>query len=53
MVLVSVTWVGVAVALRVVGVVHVLDVLGEWLGPVVRRGQMILDSGWCLERDQE
>ena len=29
MVLVSVTWVGIAVALRVVGVVHVLDVLGE------------------------
>jgi hypothetical protein len=29
MVLVSVTWVGVAAALRVAGVVHVLDVLGE------------------------
>jgi len=29
MVQVSVTWVGDAVALRVVGVVHVLDVLGE------------------------
>jgi len=27
--LVSVTWVGVAVSLRVVGVVHVLDVLGK------------------------
>ena len=29
MMLVSVTWVGVAVALRVTGVVHVLDVLGK------------------------
>ena len=29
MVLVSVTWVGVTVALRVAGVMHVLDVLGE------------------------
>ena len=29
MVLVGVNWVGVAVALRVAGVVHVLDVLGE------------------------
>ena len=29
MALVSVTWVGVAVSPRVVGVVHVLDVLGE------------------------
>jgi hypothetical protein len=29
MVLVSVTWVGVAVAWRVPGAVHVLDVLGE------------------------
>jgi len=53
MVLVSVTWVGDAVALRVVGVVHVLDVLGEQLGPVVHREQMILDNGWCLEREKE
>jgi len=29
MVLVSATWVGAAVSLRVAGVVHVLDVLGE------------------------
>jgi len=29
MVLVSVTWVGVAVALRIAGVVHVLDALDE------------------------
>jgi len=29
MVLVSMTWVGVAISLRVVGVVHVIDVLGE------------------------
>jgi len=29
MVLVSVTWVGVAVALLIDGVVHMLDVLGE------------------------
>ena len=34
MLLVSVTWVGVAVASRVAGVVHVLDVLGDvaWSG---------------------
>jgi len=29
MVLVSVTWVGIVVALRVAGVVYMLDVLGE------------------------
>ena len=33
---VSLFWVGVAVALRFAGVVHVLDVLGL-LGPVARR----------------
>jgi hypothetical protein len=32
MVLLSVTWVGGAVALRVAGVVHVLDVRGEMFG---------------------
>ena len=53
MVLVSVTWVGVAVALRVAGVVHVPDALGEWLGPVVCRGQIIMDRGWCLEEEGE
>jgi len=52
MVLVSVTSVGAAVVLRVVGVVRVLDVLSEWLGPIVHE-QMILDSGWCLERERE
>ena len=31
------TWVGIAVALRVAGIVHMLDVLGDLLGPVVRR----------------
>ena len=36
MALVSVIWVGIAVAPRVAGVVHVLDVLGDLLGPVVR-----------------
>ena len=35
-VLVGLTWVGVAVALRVAGIVHMLDVLGDLLGPVVR-----------------
>ena len=30
-----------AVLLRVVGVVRVLDVLGNLLGPVIRRGQML------------
>ena len=50
-VLVSVTWVGVTVALRVSGVVHVLDVLSEWLGPVACHGQIIMDRGWCLEEE--
>ena len=35
-VLVGLTWVGVAVGQRVAGVVHMLDVLGDLLGPVVR-----------------
>ena len=34
-VLVGLTWVGVAVGQRVAGVVHTLDVLGDLLGPVV------------------
>ena len=34
---VDLIWVGVAVALGFTGVVRVLDVLGELLGPVVRR----------------
>jgi hypothetical protein len=38
-VLVSMTW---------AGAVHVRDVLGDWLGPIVRRRQIIVDSGWCL-----
>ena len=36
-VLVGLIWVGVAVELGFAGVVRVLDVLGELLGPVVRR----------------
>jgi len=40
-VLVSATGVGIVVAQRVAGVVHVLDVLGNFLGPVVRHGQII------------
>ena len=40
-VLVSVILVGIAVALRVVGVGYVLDVLGESLDPVVRHRQII------------
>ena len=39
---VGLIWVGVAVALRFADVVRVLDVLGELLGPVVRRK---VDSG--------
>ena len=34
---VDLIWVGVAVALGFAGVLRVLDVLGELLGPVVRR----------------
>jgi Zn-dependent protease len=44
-VLVSVTWFEVGVALRVAGAVDLLDVLGEKLGPVVRRGQITVYSG--------
>ena len=36
-VLVSVIWVGIPTTLRDVGVVHVLDVLGNFFGPVVHR----------------
>ena len=35
-VLVSVIWVGIVAALRVAGVVHVLDVLGDLPGPIAR-----------------
>ena len=35
-VLVGLTWVGVAVGQRVAGVVHMLDVIGDLLSPVVR-----------------
>jgi len=45
MVLVSVTWVAVAVPLRVAGVVHVPDVLGEYLNSVICRRQIIMDRG--------
>ena len=38
---VSVSGVGVATALRVEDSVRVLDVLGDLLGSVVRRGQII------------
>ena len=40
-VLVSVIWVGIVVAPRVAGVVLVLGVLGDLLGPVVRRRHTI------------
>ena len=40
-VLVSVIYVGIVVALRVAGVVHMFDVLGDLLGPVGRRRQII------------
>ena len=40
-VLVSVAWVGIAVALWVAGVVRMLDAFGDLLGPVVRRGNLI------------
>ena len=35
-VLVGLTWVGVTAALRFAGIVHMLDVLGDCLGPVGR-----------------
>ena len=40
-VLVSMSSVGITTALRVAGVMDVLDVLGDLLGPVTRRGQII------------
>ena len=39
--LVSVSSVGIATALQVAAVTRVLDVLGDLLGPVVHRGQII------------
>ena len=41
MVLVSVIWVRIAVAPRVAGVVLVLGVLGDLLGPIVRSRRTI------------
>ena len=38
---VCVTWVGIAVALRVAGVVRMFRVFDDLLCPVVRRGQII------------
>ena len=52
MALVNVTWVGSAISLRVAGAAHVLDALGDLLGPVVRRGHTIVDSARCLEREE-
>ena len=49
-VLVSATWVGIPVTLRVAGVVRVPDVRGDLLESVVRRGQITVDSRRCLER---
>ena len=40
-VLVSVPWVGFAVAPQVAGVMPVLDVFGNLLGPVVRHGHIV------------
>jgi len=51
MVLGIVTWVGVTVALRVSGAMHVLCVLGEELGPALCREQIRMDRGWCLEEE--
>ena len=48
-VLVSVVWVGIVVSLRGAGAVRMLDVFGDLLGPVVRRGQIIkwtAGGGW-------
>ena len=44
-VLVSVIWVGIVVAPRVAGVVHGLDVLGDLLGPIVRRNNIVECGG--------
>ena len=53
-VLVSVIWVGIAVALRVVGVVCVLDVLVDLIGPAIRRRQIIKwPAGGVEERRPE
>jgi hypothetical protein len=40
MVLVGVTGVGIAVALRVAGAVRPLDVLGDLIGPIIRHGEI-------------
>ena len=46
---VGVAWVGIAGTLRVVGVLRVVDVLGNLIDYVVCHGRMKMDSKWCLE----
>ena len=50
-VLVSVAWVGIVVSWRVAGVVRMLDVFGDLLGPVVRLGQIMTAGGSWRERE--
>ena len=53
-VLVSVTWVEAAVAPRVAGVVHVIEVLVAWscrLSWINNNG--IMDRRWCLEEEEK
>jgi len=38
---------------RNTGVVHVLDELGDLLGAVIHCEQLIVDSEWCLEREEK
>jgi len=38
---------------RAIVVARMLDVLGNLLGPVIRRGQLRVNSGRCLEREEK
>ena len=46
----NVTGAGFVVALRAAGVVRVLDVLGDLIGPVVRGGQTMEWTAGSIER---
>ena len=48
-VLVGLTWIGVAVGQRLAGVVHAHDVFSDLLGPVVRRKKKKIAVRRCLE----
>ena len=48
--MVSISWAGATVALRVAGFVHVLDVLSDLIGPVVLCGQFRVNTSKHVEK---